>query len=148
MVLIVLALGAYAMLGYMLPERYASRPVDLSRLMIYIGIDTNALLGDALQIAVIVVFPFIIMGQVLNRCGGSEYFADLSMALMGRYRGGAAKIAVVGSAFFGMVSGSAVANVASVGTITIPLMKRAGFRRISPPRSRRSARPAGSSCRR
>ncbi len=127
MVLIVLALCAYAMLGYMLPERYASRPVDLSRLMIYIGIDTNALLGDALQIAVIVVFPFIIMGQVLNRCGGSEYFADLSMALMGRYRGGSAKIAVVGSAFFGMVSGSAVANVASVGTITIPLMKRAGF---------------------
>jgi TRAP transporter 4TM/12TM fusion protein len=127
MVLIVLGLCAYAMLGYMLPERYASRPVDLSRLVIYIGIDTNALLGDALQIAIIVVFPFIIMGQVLNRCGGSEYFADLSMALMGRYRGGSAKIAVVGSAFFGMVSGSAVANVASVGTITIPLMKRAGF---------------------
>jgi TRAP transporter 4TM/12TM fusion protein len=47
--------------------------------------------------------------------------------MMGRFRGGSAKIAVVGSAFFGMVSGSAVANVASVGTITIPLMKRAGF---------------------
>jgi TRAP transporter 4TM/12TM fusion protein len=51
----------------------------------------------------------------------------LAAALMGRFRGGAAKIAVVGSAFFGMISGSAVANVASVGTVTIPLMKRAGF---------------------
>ncbi|HEX5506900.1 MAG TPA: TRAP transporter fused permease subunit, partial [Pseudolabrys sp.] len=65
--------------------------------------------------------------QVLSRCGGSDFFADLAAALMGRFRGGAAKIAVVGSAFFGMISGSAVANVASVGTITIPLMKRAGF---------------------
>ena len=95
--------------------------------MVYLGIDTNALLGDTLQIAVVVVVPFIIMGQVLTRCGGSDFFADLAAALMGHFRGGAAKIAVVGSAFFGMVSGSAVANVASVGTITIPLMKRAGF---------------------
>ena len=75
----------------------------------------------------VVVVPFIIMGQVLARCGGSDFFADLAAALMGRFPGGAAKIAVVGSAFFGMISGSAVANVASVGTVTIPLMKRAGY---------------------
>ena len=95
--------------------------------MVYLGIDTNALLGNTLQIAIVVVVPFIIMGQVLTRCGGSDFFADLAASLMGHFRGGAAKIAVVGSAFFGMISGSAVANVASVGTITIPLMKRAGF---------------------
>ena len=111
----------------MLPETFASRPVDVSRLMVYLGIDTNALLGNTLQIAIVVVVPFIIMGQVLTRCGGSDFFADLAASLMGHFRGGAAKIAVVGSAFFGMISGSAVANVASVGTITIPLMKRAGF---------------------
>ena len=127
LVLIVLALCAHAMFGYLLPEIFAARPVALSRLIVYLGIDTNALLGITLQIAVVVVVPFIIMGQVLARCGGSDFFADLAAALMGRFRGGAAKIAVVGSAFFGMISGSAVANVASVGTITIPLMKRAGF---------------------
>ena len=127
LVLIVLALCAHALLGWMLPEQFASRPVSLSRLMVYLGIDTNALLGSTLQIAIVVVIPFIIMGQVLSRCGGSDFFADLAAALMGHFRGGAAKIAVVGSAFFGMISGSAVANVASVGTITIPLMKRAGF---------------------
>jgi TRAP transporter 4TM/12TM fusion protein len=127
LVLIVLALCAHAMFGYLLPSSFASRPVALSRLIVYLGIDTNALLGNTLQIAVVVVVPFIIMGQVLARCGGSDFFADLAAALMGRFRGGAAKIAVVGSAFFGMISGSAVANVASVGTITIPLMKRAGF---------------------
>ena len=127
LLLIVLALCAHAMFSYLLPEAFAARPVALSRLVVYLGIDTNALLGTTLQIAVIVVVPFIIMGQVLARCGGSDFFADLAAALMGRYRGGPAKIAVVGSAFFGMISGSAVANVASVGTITIPLMKRAGF---------------------
>src|SRR6185436_420983 len=127
LLLIVLALCAHAMFSYLLPESFAARPVSLSRLVVYLGIDTNALLGTTLQIAVIVVVPFIIMGQVLARCGGSEFFADLAAALMGRFRGGPAKIAVVGSAFFGMISGSAVANVASVGTITIPLMKRAGY---------------------
>jgi TRAP transporter 4TM/12TM fusion protein len=127
LVLIVLALCAHALLGRYLPEMFASRPVALSRLMVYLGIDTNALLGSTLQIAVVVVVPFIIMGSVLTRVGGGDFFADLAAALMGRYRGGAAKIAVVGSAFFGMISGSAVANVASVGTITIPLMKRSGY---------------------
>jgi TRAP transporter 4TM/12TM fusion protein len=127
LMLIVLALCAHALLGWMLPEQFASRPISISRLLVYLGIDTNALLGSTLQIAVVVVIPFIIMGQVLSRCGGSDFFADLAASLMGHFRGGAAKIAVVGSAFFGMISGSAVANVASVGTITIPLMKRAGF---------------------
>ncbi|HVY59797.1 MAG TPA: TRAP transporter fused permease subunit [Xanthobacteraceae bacterium] len=140
LVLIVLVLMAHAMFGYLLPDFFASRPVSLSRLMVYLGIDTNALLGSTLQIAVIVVVPFIIMGNILSRCGGSDFFADLSTALMGRYRGGAAKVAVVGSAFFGMISGSAVANVASVGTITIPLMKRAGF----PPHIAASVEAVGS----
>lgn len=127
LMLIVLALCAHAMLGWMLPEPFTSRPVDLSRLMVYLGIDTNALLGNTLEIAIIVVVPFIVMGQVLARCGGSDFFSDLAASLMGHFRGGPAKIAVVGSAFFGMISGSAVANVASVGNITIPLMKRAGY---------------------
>ncbi len=127
LILIVLVLCAHAMFGYLLPETFASRPVAWSRLVVYLGVDTNALLGNTLQTAIIVVTPFIIMGSVLTRCGGSEFFSDLASALMGHYRGGAGKVAVVGSAFFGMISGSAVANVASVGTITIPMMKRAGF---------------------
>lgn len=127
LVLIVLALCVHAMLGWMLPDQFASRPVHLTRLLVYLGIDTNSLLGNTLQIAIIVVVPFIIFGQVLNRCGGAEFFSNLAAALMGRFRGGSAKIAVFGSALFGMISGSAVANVASVGTVTIPLMKRSGF---------------------
>ncbi len=117
----------YAMLGTHLPGVFQSRPIEFTRLLIYLGLDTNALLGGTLDIAISVVVPFIMMGQVLGRCGGSEFFTDLARAWMGRYRGGSAKVAVVGSAFFGMISGSAVANVSAVGVVTIPLMKRAGF---------------------
>ncbi len=117
----------YAMVGHHLPGVFAARPVDFTRLLVYLGLDTNALLGTSLQIAVIVVVPFILLGHVLGRCGGSEFFTDLARAWMGRYRGGSAKVAVVGSAFFGMISGSAVANVSAVGVVTIPLMKRSGY---------------------
>src|SRR6266700_3892550 len=105
-----------------LSDRLTMRPLD--------GILMSAalaLLGTSLQIGVIVIVPFILLGQVLGRCGGSEFFTDLARAWMGRYRGGSAKVAVVGSAFFGMISGSAVANVSAVGVVTIPLMKRSGF---------------------
>ena len=74
-----------------------------------------------------VVIPFTILGQVLARTGGADFFADMSMTAMGRFRGGAAKIAVVGSALFGMISGSAVSNVLAVGIVTIPTMVRSGF---------------------
>jgi TRAP transporter 4TM/12TM fusion protein len=117
----------YALWGRYLPGVFEARPVEFTRLLVYLGLDTNALLGTSLQIGIVVVIPFILMGQVLSRCGGAEFFTDLAMAWMGRYRGGTAKIAVVGSAFFGMISGSAVANVSAVGVVTIPLMKRAGF---------------------
>src|SRR5262252_196157 len=117
----------YAMLGHYLPGVFQARPVDFTRLLVYLSLDTNALLGTSLQIGIIVIVPFILLGQVLGRCGGSEFFTDLARAWMGRYRGGSAKVAVVGSAFFGMISGSAVANVSAVGVVTIPLMKRSGF---------------------
>ena len=117
----------YAMFGHHLPGVFQARPVDFTRLLVYLNLDTNALLGTSLQIAIIVVVPFILLGNVLGRCGGSEFFTDLARAWMGRYRGGSAKVAVVGSSFFGMISGSAVANVSAVGVITIPLMKRSGY---------------------
>lgn len=140
LVLVILLMCAYAMLGHLLPGEFASRPVQISRLMVYLGIDTSGVLGQALQVAVVVVVPFVLMGQVLAKSGGGEFFTDISMALMGRYRGGSAKIAVVGSALFGLVSGSAVANVAGVGMITIPLMKRSGY----PPQLAASVEAVGS----
>jgi len=118
---------AYALWGSLLPGPLAAQQITATRLATYLGMDTNALLGAPLHVVVTVVIPFIVLGQVIARAGGSEFFTDLAMAVMGRYRGGAAKVSVTGSALFGMISGSAVANVSAVGVVTIPLMTRAGF---------------------
>jgi TRAP transporter 4TM/12TM fusion protein len=128
MVVLLLALSAYALFGWLLPGDFATRPVQLSRLVVYLGIDTNALLGVTLSVALTVVVPFVLFGQILDRAGGSAFFTDLSVALLGRARGGPAKIAVGGSALLGTVSGSAVANVVSTGMVTIRMMVRGGVR--------------------
>ena len=127
LVLVTLGFVAYALLGHFLPEPFTSRPVDVSRLAVYLGIDANAMFGTPMMVASSVVASFIVLGQILTRCGGGDFFTAIATALMGRYRGGSAKVAVTGSALFGMISGSAVANVAGVGVITIPMMQRAGF---------------------
>ncbi len=110
-----------------MPSDFATRAVSPERLLVYLGLDTNGVIGTILSVAVLIVVPFTLMGQVLGRTGGAHYFADLAMSSMGRFRGGAAKIAVVGSALFGMISGAAVSNVMAVGIVTIPLMSRSGF---------------------
>ena len=105
-----------------------SRSIAPDRLLTFLMLDSASLAGAALSIAVAVVVPFLILSQLLLATGGSAFFSDLSLALAGRKRGGAGKIAILGSAFFGSVSGSAVSNVASTGAITIPMMKDGGYR--------------------
>ena len=105
-----------------------SRSIAPDRLLTFLVLDSASLAGAALSIAVAVVVPFLILSQLLLATGGSAFFSDLSMALAGRRRGGAGKIAILGSAFFGSVSGSAVSNVASTGAITIPMMKDGGYK--------------------
>jgi TRAP transporter 4TM/12TM fusion protein len=125
--LVIAGFIALALVGHLLPPEIASRPVDLSRLVIYLGIDTNAILGTPLRIAMQVILVFILLGQLLAVTGGSAFFTDLAAAAVGRFRGGAGKISVFGSMLFGSISGSAVANVVGTGIVTIPLMKRSGF---------------------
>jgi TRAP transporter 4TM/12TM fusion protein len=127
LVAIILVLSAYVFIGPHMPGDFATRPVSPARLVTYLGLDTNGMIGVILQVAILIVVPFTLMGQVLGRTGGAAYFADLAMSAMGNFRGGAAKIAVVGSALFGMISGAAVSNVVAVGIVTIPLMSRSGF---------------------
>jgi len=124
---IILAMAVYIYISPHLPGDFQTRYVSPERLMIYLGLDINGAIGSILQVAVIIVIPFTILGQVLARTGGVDFFSDLSMAAMGNFRGGAAKIAVFGSALFGMISGSAVANVLAVGIVTIPMMVKSGF---------------------
>ncbi|WP_370206668.1 TRAP transporter permease [Pararhodobacter marinus] len=123
---VVAAFMLYGLFGHLLPFAM-SRQLLWDRLFIYVVADTNGMLGLPLMVASIVVYAFILMGQVLQASGGSAFFNDLAMAVVGRAKGGAAKIAVVSSFLFGSVSGSAVANVVASGVVTIPMMKRSGY---------------------
>lgn len=118
----------YALFSGELSGPMQSRSIRWDRLLTFMVLDSASLTGAALYIAVAVVMPFLILAQLLLQTGGSAFFSDLSLALAGRSRGGSAKIAILGSALFGSVSGSAVSNVASTGAITIPLMKDGGYR--------------------
>ncbi len=105
----------------------AAKGASWLRIASYLYLDSNALLGVPLTVAASVVIAFIFFGQALYAVGGDKFITDIALIAMGKYRGGPAKVSVVSSALFGTVSGSAVANVAVDGAITIPLMKRTGY---------------------
>lgn len=114
--------------AYLLPGDLMGRRLSINSLAYYVTWNSSAILGAPMMVVVTVVVAFILFGQGLFLSGGSGFFTDISMGLMGRFRGGQAKIAIVASALFGTISGSAVANVVSTGVVTIPMMKRAGYR--------------------
>ncbi len=126
-VCVVVAFIGYGLFGHLFPGDFQSRYASPRELAVYLAIDANGMLGIAAQVATVVVVPFILFGQMLTRCGASEFFTNAANRLMGRYRGGPAKVAVTASALFGTISGSAVGNVVGTGVVTIPLMKRAGY---------------------
>jgi len=129
MALAIVTVGFFvlALFGASLPGELAAKSIPLDRLTYYVVWDSSASLGIPLKIVTSVVVIFVLFGHALFKSGGATFFTDISMALMGRYRGGPAKIAVLGSSLFGTISGSVVANVLTTGVVTIPLMRRAGF---------------------
>lgn len=118
---------AYSFVGHLMPGMLQGVEQNNYALIGFLGTNNVALLGLPLRIIVLTVVLFIWMGQLLLHTGASEWFTELAAALMGRSRGGSAKIAIVASGFFGSISGSAVSNVASTGVITIPLMRQSGY---------------------
>ena len=117
----------YALFAYIFPGDFYGRGWSISRLATYLYLDANGIFGQALQVGASIVVVFVIFGEVLYVVGGAEFLSDFSLALMGRFRGGQAKIAIVSSSLFGNISGSAVANVVVDGAFTIPMMKKAGY---------------------
>jgi TRAP transporter 4TM/12TM fusion protein len=126
----IVAVGFFvlALVGHLLPGALTGRDVEIERLNYFLIWDSSAVFGTPMQIITTVVVAFVFFGNALFKTGGSTFFTDISMALMGRFRGGPAKIAIMASSLFGTISGSVVANVVTTGVVTIPLMKRAGFR--------------------
>jgi TRAP transporter 4TM/12TM fusion protein len=117
----------YAKFADFFPGLFAAKGASWARIASYLYLDSNGLLGVPLTVAASVVVAFIFFGQALYAVGGDKFITDVALIFMGKYRGGPAKVAVVSSALFGTVSGSAVANVAVDGAITIPMMKRTGY---------------------
>lgn len=118
---------AYVFVGHLMPGMLEGREQKFVPAIASLGVTNVAILGLPMKIIVLTVVLFIWMGQLLLHTGASEWFTDVAAAVMGRSRGGSAKIAVVASGLFGSISGSAVSNVASTGVITIPLMRQAGY---------------------
>jgi TRAP transporter 4TM/12TM fusion protein len=123
-----IAMLAYAYFGAYLPEVIAHRGFGVERLATALYLTTNGVFGVMANVLATYVILFIFFGAFLQKSGAGKFFIDLPMALAGRTTGGPAKVAVMASALFGSVSGSAIANTVSTGAFTIPLMKRAGFR--------------------
>jgi TRAP transporter 4TM/12TM fusion protein len=127
LLVIVICFILYALFGDVLPGRLSARAQDWQKLAGYFAFDINGILGLPMAVATTIVVAFIFFGNLLASTGGSGFFTDAALVSMGRYRGGSMKIAVVASALFGSVSGSAVANVAATGVVTIPMIKRDGY---------------------
>ncbi|NMG40434.1 TRAP transporter fused permease subunit [Chelativorans sp. ZYF759] len=118
----------YAYLGPYMPELIAHRGYTPERIIRHLYPTTEGVFGIPLAVASTFVFLFVLFGAVMQRTGISDYLTRVAMSGLGHYRGGPAKSAVLASALMGSFSGSSTANVATTGTLTIPLMKRVGFR--------------------
>lgn len=117
----------YAYFGRSMPRPIAHAGFDLEDITVTLYLTTEGIFGVPLAISSTYIVLFVILGAILQVSGAAQFFSDIAYGAFGRVRGGPAKVAIVGSGLFGMISGSAVANVASTGVLTIPLMRRTGF---------------------
>lgn len=118
----------YNFAGHLIPGAWGHAPLDTEQFLSYQYLTTEGLFGIPLGVSASFIFVFIMFGGFLVVSGTGEFFMNFANAIAGHFRGGPAKVAVISSAFFGTISGSAVANVVSTGSFTIPLMKKIGYR--------------------
>jgi TRAP transporter 4TM/12TM fusion protein len=118
----------YAFVGDLLPGAFGHAGFTWRRIVEHLFWGSQGLLGVGAGVSSTYIFLFILFGVFLKYSGFSSFINDLALALVGRSSGGPAKVAVIASALMGMINGSALANVATTGAITIPLMKRTGYR--------------------
>jgi len=118
---------AYAFLGPYMPRALAHTGFTWKQIVDYESFGLEGIYSSAIGVSSTYIVVFIIFGTFLEMSGAGEVLMDLGRSLAGRFRGGPAKIAVITSAFFGTISGSAAANVYATGTFTIPLMRRTGY---------------------
>jgi TRAP transporter 4TM/12TM fusion protein len=117
----------YAFLGPYMPDLIAFKGVSLNRFVGQMTMSTEGIYGIPLDVSATIVFLFVLFGAMLDRAGAGKYFIQLALSLLGGFKGGPAKAAILGSGLTGMVSGSSIANIVTTGTFTIPMMKKVGY---------------------
>ena len=117
----------YTFAGPYMPSIIAHKGASLASVVNHQWITTEGVFGIALGVSTSFVFLFVLFGALLDKAGAGNYFIKVAFSLLGHYRGGPAKAAVVSSGLTGLISGSSIANVVTTGTFTIPMMKRVGF---------------------
>ena len=118
----------YIFLGPYMPDMIAHKGASFAKGMTHLWLSTEGVFGVALGVSSGFVFLFVLFGALLDTGGAGNYFIMSALSLLGHMRGGPAKAAVVSSGLTGLISGSSIANVVTVGTFTIPLMKRVGYK--------------------
>ena len=118
---------AYAFLGPHMPDLIAFKGISLNRFIGQMSMSSEGIYGIPLDVSATIVFLYVLFGAMLKRAGAGRYFIQLSLSILGGFKGGPAKAAILGSGLTGMVSGSSIANIVTTGTFTIPLMKKVGY---------------------
>ncbi len=117
----------YCFLGPYMPSFIAHPGIPLEFVVDHMYLSDSGIWGVPIGVSTSFVFLFVLFGSLLDKAGAANYFVQVAFAALGRFRGGPAKAAVVASGMTGLVSGSSIANVATTGTFTIPLMKKVGL---------------------
>lgn len=117
----------YSLFGPYMPGILAHRGVSLGGLINHQWLGTQGVFGIALGVSTSFVFLFVLFGALLDKAGAGNYFIKVAFSMLGHFKGGPAKAAVVASGMTGLISGSSIANTVTTGTFTIPMMKRVGF---------------------
>ncbi len=125
--LIAILFTLYAFAGPYMPDIFAFKGVSLRKYISNVCLSTEGIYGIPLEVSTSIVYLFVLLGALLDRAGAGRFFTDISLSLLGRYKGGAAKAAVVSSGATGLISGSSIANIVTTGPFTIPLMKKIGY---------------------
>jgi TRAP transporter 4TM/12TM fusion protein len=125
--IIAILFTGYAFLGPHMPAILAFRGVSLEKYISQLALSTEGIYGIPLDVSANTVFLFVLLGSMLDKAGAGQFYNNLAISLLGKYKGGPAKAAVVSSGLTGLVSGSSIANVVTTGTFTIPLMKKVGY---------------------
>ena len=119
----------YNFLGMLIPGELGHVGFSLKRVLNHLIWGSQGIFGVGIGVSATYIFLFVLFGSYLKHSGFSQFINDIALTLVGRSAGGPAKVAVLASALLGMINGSAIANVATTGTITIPMMKKTGYKK-------------------